>query len=70
MGDGVMAGFGSSKLEGSAMDSLQIVNAQAPPANYAHYVHEKIPVVVNGPVGRPFPRPADVVPAPLVAVLL
>jgi hypothetical protein len=27
--------------------------------------------VVNGPVGRPFPRPpADVVPAPLVAVLL
>jgi hypothetical protein len=29
-----------------------------------------IPVVVNGPVGLPPPRSADVAPVPLVAVLL
>jgi hypothetical protein len=29
-----------------------------------------IAVVVNGPVGRPFPRPADGAPVPLAAVLL
>jgi hypothetical protein len=31
---------------------------------------QQIPVVVNGPVGRPFPRPADGALVPLADVLL
>jgi hypothetical protein len=33
-------------------------------------ISQRIPVVVNGPVGRPSPRSADAVPAPLVAAVL
>jgi hypothetical protein len=45
-------------------------HTQDPAAAAEHGSLAAIPVVVNGPVGLPPPRSADVAPVPLVAVVL